>query len=458
MSLLDPPEAFKVRELLSNNSCVAAAQLLQKSKNQGHRVVRSLIQDCVQQLVALARESSEQESFKDAHDHIQLAAELQPLSGEAAMLRSSIETNYQLHKEATESIERRLCEARRLADAGRLNTSIESTSGIDDPRAKTLEREISAKLSSYERNIQEAKALLDQGNAVGAAVIFAKIKKAYPDGEMTLSLEGRLRKDELTVEPALDIEEDEMAPQPVSVHDHGVLLDFGMQELNSILLFGNTFVIGRAGGGADIQLTGAALHAQHAIIVRNFHKGKMSYWLMPHPHHQKYVAVNGKPLSLGVGATGTHKLAAGDEIRLGASTSDCRAAIVFEKASSDDSANDQHTALLRALESQSALAFQSSKTKCNTVVLFSDFFTVGNVGLSNVFHPRFPASSLNFNAGQSHVNVSVENGELNRELEISEAVLFCNELISIEEPFSPLVSFNKDERLLDVQFRTCSTR
>lgn len=309
MAFLDPPEGIRINELLATGDPVAAARLLLASSNREHKAIRPHVTECVNQLMLAAKAAFVGSQILTARDHARLAAELRPLSGDHAVLGRQIE-------ESAAEVERRAAaekaavdRSRKLADAGRLHTSIESLVPIQHlPEGQELLAELSVRDVTMQRHAKEFDRLLEQADLLGAEVILRKIEEVARSSATARQCRNRLDQAQKAIQPALPAEKSSTASSStttstaINPDDRGWLLNFGHPDRNTLLVFGHCFVIGSSATEkttAEIQVCGATLHRQHALILRHFRHDEMRYWLMPHPSHDKFVAVNGVSLTPG---------------------------------------------------------------------------------------------------------------------------------------------------------------
>ena len=371
MTFLDPAEGVRIDELLKLGQPVAAAKLLLASSHRDHKAIRPLVTVCIDQLISAAKAVLADQQILTARQHVQLAAELHPLSGDHAALHSKIVAAALEFERRAADENAALERSRKLAEAGRLQTSIESLAPLQHLRVgQDLLKELTVRDGTVQRQVTEFTQRLNAGDLRGAEAILVKIEDVAQSLVDALGLRHLLSQ-------AIKAKQEESAPNSSAFIDPSTLdwmLDFGHTDRNTRLYFGHALVIGsdKVGTSADIRVPGIALHQQHAIILRHFRHGEMRYWLMPHPSHDKYVGVNGVALTMGhdglrpwartgkpriespssASALGCALLNDGDIIELGGSPQEVGVRLVFrQRLVAADGPGDDSVPSLRATAS-----------------------------------------------------------------------------------------------------------
>jgi hypothetical protein len=328
MSILDPVESKRIQDLLEENQSFAAAQIIIQSKYQEHKSMRPLVTECIDQLMEAAKSAFDNNNLDTAHGHASLANQCRPLSSFHAELLSEIDSVITKRNRSHQWEQELLEQARKGAEAGSVHTTIERLKPISHlTEAKQLHEEMESKLKTMERYYQECKDFLDQDNYKDAFLILKKLKMICPQSASILQLEKEISDVKKKSEPEIE-EIDENDLGLIHSDGKGFVLDFGNAEFNTLVLFGNTFIIGapaKSGTTADIPINPAhLLHRQQVVLFRHLRGDAMTYWLLPHPSHANdtYTAINGVELERGVISEqkkmmGCQELKNGDIIQIG---------------------------------------------------------------------------------------------------------------------------------------------
>ena len=324
MSIFDPIETQRIAEWLEKREALQAAETLLNLKSRDHKAVRPLVVQCVRQLIEFAENAYVNCDLETAAKHSRQAEALLTLSGSDAELAVAIQISLEQSKKRQKADEEDLELGRRLYSDKRLQTAIEQLTPIGHlDEAKRFIKRIETDFKAYERYCDNCNEALEYKEIDQAKQWLQKAKQVNASGSQIPSLESSVK----TLSKSLTTCADEAGPyQAISTNDEGFILDGGSPEMNTLILFGHTLVIGSNkdyGTPAAIRIVGANLiHQQHCVIYRHLSSdGLMKYWITPHPsyadNHVTIERPTGKRLQL---LSGNHvrmiELVHGDIIHL----------------------------------------------------------------------------------------------------------------------------------------------
>ncbi|WP_417849358.1 hypothetical protein [Thalassoglobus sp.] len=294
MSIFDPIEVQRVADWLDEGEALQAAATLLNSKHREHKAVRPLVIQCVRQLIEFAERAYAKSDLEIASKHSRIAERLLVLSGSDAEIASAIQVELENRKKQRIAEEEDLELGRQLHAAKRLQTAAEqlaSVSHLDE--AKRIIDRIGTGLKAYERSCDSCSEALEGENLDLARSWLEKAKGINKSGKRLPGLEAKIQ----TLAKSLHSEDAKIEQdRAISADDKGVILDFCSPEMNTLVLFGHSHVIGSAksdGTLADIRIPSGQLHQQHGVICRHLsHSGVMNYWITPHPSYDNnYVTI-----------------------------------------------------------------------------------------------------------------------------------------------------------------------
>ena len=323
------------------------------------------------------------------------ARQLIPLSGSDAELESEIESELAKLASNHAADAAFIQKGQELKNEKRLYTAIENLGPVEHlPVARQLIDQIEVDLKTHQRYCENCEEDLNN-QCLDGAEHWLKKAQAKCQSRKSDELEKKLRK--ILATEKRDSNRNDR--QVFTRQDKGVVIEFEKPELNSLVVFGDSFVLGaerKDNCPSDIRIAASgSLHQQHAVILRHRKRDSMQYWIMPHPSYdENCVRVTSHEDGQSVELSAGHKssclqpLKDGDVLELYTESSEeSSVQIVFYHA------NDSSSACLK-------LPKNKTVHNCQNIILLEDYFEISNSQNSHIKHSIFGEAVLKYRFSQ----------------------------------------------------------
>jgi len=303
MGWLDPIECLKAREYLAEGNLVQAAHVLLSCKTPDHKAVRQLLLEIQRKLLVEAESQYRAGHLEPSWKLVELAKECGELPADVFAFVEELNRALDSERRRKAWQQAQLTEAKKLADAGHLDSAIHVLESLSEmSEARLLQSELSVRRERFRRTVEACRQCLEQGDLHGARRYWEKARELISDHPEVFALAREIARLSCSDSPWGGGGRSVPITQPSG--------RFILAREALVILDGEIGIGTPRTPGVKLPLLGR-IHSRHAVLFRD----RTGWQITPCTDKSGrpcLIWINGEQIG------GPRRLASGDEIALGA--------------------------------------------------------------------------------------------------------------------------------------------